>query len=81
VKWLLRALTPSSVQAVTLFGRVHFIRDVDGAESMARLLRHEAVHLAQQQREGLAFYPRYAWFHVTRGYHDNPYEIEARAAE
>ncbi|HEX7117354.1 MAG TPA: DUF4157 domain-containing protein [Longimicrobiales bacterium] len=46
-----------------------------------RLLRHELTHVRQWQRDRLGFALRYAWNHFRYGYRDNPYEVEARAAE
>jgi hypothetical protein len=46
-----------------------------------RLLRHELVHVRQWQRAPLTFPLHYAWQHLKHGYRDNPYEVEARAAE
>ena len=43
------------------------------------LIFHEEVHLKQQLRGLLIFfYIKYAYYSITRGYWDNPYEIEAR---
>ena len=46
-----------------------------------RLLRHELEHVRQWRRNPLSFPARYLINHVRYGYHDNPYEVEARAAE
>lgn len=46
-----------------------------------RLLRHELAHVRQWQRAPLTFPVRYVWQHLKHGYRDNPYEVEARAAE
>ena len=52
-----------------------------GHES-ARLLRHEAKHFEQMDRDGtVVFLVKYFWWLARYGYHLNPYEIEARAAE
>lgn len=53
-----------------------------GCEDNARLIRHELCHLRQIERDGRAkFAVRYMWWLLRYGYHDNPYEIEAREAE
>ncbi len=50
------------------------------ARLSARLLRHELAHVRQWRLT--PFFPlRYVLEHVRRGYRDNPYEVEARAAE
>jgi hypothetical protein len=46
-----------------------------------RLLRHELAHVAQWSRWPITFPLRYLRAHIRHGYHDNPYEVEARAAE
>jgi hypothetical protein len=46
-----------------------------------RLLDHELAHVRQWARQPLSFPVRYLWHHIRHGYHNNPYEIEARAAE
>jgi hypothetical protein len=46
-----------------------------------RLLRHELEHVRQWRRYPLTFPLRYVLCHLRYGYHDNPYEREARAAE
>ena len=44
--------------------------------------RHELVHLRQVQRDGpLVFVVRYFWWCARYGYWQNPYEVEAYAAE
>jgi hypothetical protein len=52
-----------------------------GVEIEDRLLRHELVHVRQWRRRPLAFPLLYALEHVRHGYRNNPYEVEARAAE
>ena len=47
-----------------------------------RLLRHELEHERQIESEGkVKFAIKYSWYLLMYGYHDNPYEIEARRAE
>ena len=46
-----------------------------------RLLRHELAHVRQWRTLGPLFPVRYAIAHLVHGYHENPYEVEARAAE
>lgn len=46
------------------------------------LIRHEAQHLKQMERDGrVLFTARYVWWRVRYGYRNNPYEVEARAAQ
>jgi hypothetical protein len=47
----------------------------------SRLVRHELAHVRQWQRHPISFPVRYAMNHLRYGYHANPYEVEARAAE
>jgi hypothetical protein len=44
--------------------------------------RHELQHVYQVREHGwLKFYITWAWYSITRGYDNNPYEIEAYARE
>jgi len=53
-----------------------------GYEQDQRLLRHERQHLAQMRRDGkLIYLIKYSYWLLRYGYRNNPYEIEARAAE
>ena len=46
-----------------------------------RLLRHELAHVQQWRRYPVTFPVRYVINHLRYGYHANPFEVEARAAE
>ena len=46
-----------------------------------RLLRHELAHVQQWRRFPVTFPARYVFNHLRYGYHANPFEVEARAAE
>jgi hypothetical protein len=60
----------------------HVIYVLPGHEQNARLLRHERKHLEQIECDGrLKFSIRYLYWLARHGYWNNPYEIEARAAE
>lgn len=53
-----------------------------GHDSDERLLRHERKHLEQIERDGrILFALKYSWWTIRHGYWNNPYEVEARAAE
>ena len=45
------------------------------------LLRHELAHVRQWRERPLTFPLRYVLEHLRHGYRQNPYEVEARAAE
>ncbi|HET8655854.1 MAG TPA: hypothetical protein VFL93_10100 [Longimicrobiaceae bacterium] len=49
-------------------------------EATPVLLAHELTHVRQWSADPL-FPLRYTWATLRHGYHDNPYEVEARAAE
>lgn len=74
--WLTRSRHPAA--AVTL-GRTIIVHPA--ARLTERLVRHELAHVRQWQERPLTFPLRYAWRHLRHGYRDNPYEVEARAAE
>jgi hypothetical protein len=46
-----------------------------------RLLQHELAHVRQWRQRPVTFPLRYIWQHLRHGYRDNPFEVEARAAE
>lgn len=53
-----------------------------GFEHDQHLLRHEAEHLRQIERDGrIKFALKYSWWTLSHGYWNNPYEVEARTAE
>jgi hypothetical protein len=64
--------------AVTLGRTIVVHPDVHLTE---RLLRHELAHVRQWQQAPLTFPLHYVWQHFRHGYRNNPYEVEARAAE
>ena len=60
----------------------HTIYVMPGYENVHWLIRHETKHLEQIERDGrLLFAAQYLWWLARYGYWNNPYEIEARAAE
>lgn len=62
------------------FWRVAYV--LPGYENDQRLIRHEMKHLEQIERDGrLVFSIKYLYWLARHGYRDNPYEVEARAAE
>ena len=43
------------------------------------LRKHEEAHIMQMERDGkLKYLVKYNWYWLTKGYKNNPYEIEAR---
>jgi hypothetical protein len=46
-----------------------------------RLLSHELAHVRQWNQRPFAFPVHYIWHHIRLGYHANPFEVDARAAE
>jgi len=75
---LAKVLLPKRYVAIALGDRVF----TKARSLSAATLRHEQVHVEQWRRHGLiGFVARYLWYHLRYGYNDNPFEIEARAAE
>jgi hypothetical protein len=70
--------TRGPAAAVTL-GRTIVVDE--GVELTERLLRHELEHVRQWRESPIGFPLLYVWNHLRFGYRDNPYEVEARAAE
>jgi hypothetical protein len=53
-----------------------------GYELCQPLIRHERKHLEQMERDGKLIYAiKYSYWLIRYGYWNNPYEVEARAAE
>lgn len=53
-----------------------------GHKSNAVVVQHELIHIEQMRREGkLLFMLKYTWWLLTRGYKNNPYEVEARTSQ
>lgn len=51
-------------------------------ESDTRWVKHELCHVEQFERYGfINFICRYLWESLKKGYYNNKYEVEARAAE
>ena len=47
-----------------------------------RLLKHELCHVRQYQQHGyIGFLIKYLWESYRKGYYNNKFEVEARAAE
>ncbi len=47
-----------------------------------KLVKHELCHVQQFKEHGyLIFIIKYLWESLRKGYHNNKFEIEARAAE
>jgi hypothetical protein len=72
---LARLALPRKYAAITLgshvFTRLGYLDEAT--------LEHEAVHVRQWKRYGLArFALLYVWFHLRYGYWRNPFEVEAR---
>jgi hypothetical protein len=66
--------------AVTLGQTTYYSCSIHGVSLVWRL--HEDCHKAQYRREGvLCFLTKYLYYQATRGYIDNPFEVEARKAE
>lgn len=58
------------------------IYTLPGWEHNSALIRHEMKHLEQIERHGIFWFAvTYAYYFIVHGYKNNPYEIEARAAE
>lgn len=45
-------------------------------------VKHELCHIRQYRQHGIAgFLIKYLWESIKKGYHNNQFEVEARAAE
>lgn len=78
VPWIGGRLARSRQPALAVTLRRSIILD-PGATLTAELLEHELAHVRQWRADPL-FPVRYALATLRHGYHDNPYEVEARQA-
>lgn len=77
ILWWLKS---SRYKAITLppFGIYALPEHLDNE----RLQRHEQEHWRQYQANGtFKFYVKYLWYTLRHGYLNNPWEVQARAAE
>lgn len=78
------AIFLKSTQAAIVFANSIYVWGVSKDEFLTnrRWLLHELQHVLQYKRDGFAgFISRYILNHIKHGYYNNPYEVEARAAE
>jgi hypothetical protein len=77
---ILRYMKAFGFQGWTSFWGVIYM--APGYEMHQGLIRHERKHLEQMQRDGkLVYLVKYSYWLLRYGYQNNPYEVEARAAE
>ncbi len=77
-------LGASKKGAAIVFGKTIYLHKVTKDQIMKNIpyLRHEVAHVLQWQREGyVVFLLKYLWYSVRFGYRQNPFEVEARAAQ
>jgi hypothetical protein len=66
------------VRGIVIWHRIMFAATAD--EIPAWVFRHELEHAYQIIRDGpFMFYLKFFLYSLRYGYHDNPYEVEARA--
>ena len=82
-RWIARTPGLRHFEAVTLG---HVVLG-DSSAALDRQRRHERAHVRQFERWGVLLLPLYLlagvreWMRGRHPYHDNPFELEARAAE
>lgn len=74
-----RTLIPAWAAAQVIVPRKVFVRE--GVNLTRHLLAHELVHVMQWEHYGIRFGFLYLCSVARHGYHDSPYEIEARQLE
>ncbi len=69
--------------AIVIGNTIHLHRATkDDLLKDERWLKHELCHIRQFKKHGrYLFMFKYVWQSLKRGYYNNPYEQEARAAE
>lgn len=69
--------------AMVIGGTIH-LHNISAEEFLQnkRLMKHELCHVQQYKQHGMAaFLIKYLWESICRGYYNNRFEAEARAAE
>ena len=84
--WLARiaAFKLGSSNVAIVLGKTIHLHNVSREKFLSdtRWLKHELCHIEQYKKYGFAgFITRYLWQSVKKGYYNNKYEVEARAAE
>lgn len=84
--WLARlaAAKLHTRQVALVLGRRIYLWGIEKQDFLQneKWVRHELAHVAQYQQYGLVrFLLLYAWEWMRRGYYNNRFEVEARAAE
>lgn len=79
IKWF---LTKFNYHAITMpWQTIYILPHIfeTGGEILKNLMAHEMIHIDQIRAKGaIRFTILYLWYNVTRGYQDNPFEVEAR---
>ena len=73
-----------SKSVAMVLGKTIHLHNISKADFLQneRLLKHELCHVRQYQRHGFAgFLIKYLWESIRKGYYNNRFEVEARAAE
>jgi len=64
----------------TYWNTIYYVNAFDMNDE--KLRKHELKHIEQMQRDGkIKHFFKYNYYWITKGYENNPYEIEAREAE
>jgi len=83
--WLAKVLgklNRSKRYAVTIGQTAYYSVSKEDVKKSPEWIRHEDEHKRQYAREGiLKFLIKYFYYSIRYGYHNNPYEVDARKAE
>jgi hypothetical protein len=78
-KWVLKFAPRGEIRWAITLGQTTYYSVSDVGQSW---MNHENCHKRQWAKEGvIKFAIKYLWYQITKGYTNNPYEIEARKAE
>jgi hypothetical protein len=68
--------------AVTFGQTAYYSVSKEEVDKSPKWRKHEDRHKEQWKEEGrIKFLFKYIWYSITKGYQNNPYEIDARNAE
>jgi len=69
-RWVLS----NNIKAIVLYPFIFY-----NGQPTAEIVRHEYEHVNQIRKNGIfKFYFKYLKYHFSKGYNNNPFEIEAR---
>ena len=70
-----------NVGGIALYPFILFAQSKYSVRNKPTLYKHEWIHIEQYRRGYFKFVVTYLWYQITKGYKNNPYELEAWARQ